>query len=594
MRRTTMTLMGALMLTGCFGAPQQDLLFDDEAAVPVPATIAAVTPVTTDAGSGSTDGGTDSGDSDTDTGTDDDAGDDGGDDAKPSDKEAARFLMQAAFGIAEADRQEITAFGFERWMERQAALPVRSLAARIAQMDDPQVAVAADLFWEAAVEGDDQLRQRVAFALGQIVVASTQDAEFIRRTDSFMVYADILQRQALGNYEDLIREVALTPAMGIYLSHLGNEKADPERGTAADENFARELMQLFTIGLVELTPGGEPTGTPTYAARDVAGLARVFTGFYYPDTRWGHRPTRANAMRPMVGVPEQHDAGEKTFLGHTVPAGLSPEQSVDDALTHLLAHPNVGPFVTRQLIQRLVTSNPSTAYVERVAGAYDRGRFESDTRVFGTGRRGDMQAVVAAILLDEEARTPAASPTSGKVRSPLLRFAHFARTFRDANGTSWQGVPAHTRQMRYSDSPGLFGQRAYGAPSVFGYSRPGYAAPGSWTAGAGLAAPELTHAAGASMIGYVNLMRNHIEEKGTSDFFAPDYAALVALADDPDALVARIDLLTTAGSMEAATRRRIRDAVTALATSRTHNTPRHRVQLALAMAVTAPEYAIQR
>ena len=634
MRRTLLALSTATMLTGCFeanGEQASGLRHRDvatEAASADAPVVTAQAPVTNAAaGGGGTGGGTagggdasapgaptapsEPGTPSEPTDLDEPAGDDEepGQPATPSDPkeparpasvaedDAARFLMQASFGADRDGIEAVQAAGHAGWLAAQMRLPARSMQQRFARMPDPSRQNSHDLFWEFAIEGEDQLRQRVAFALSQIVVVSTMDEKFIHHPHAFVDYADLLQREAFGNYEDLIREVTLMPAMGLYLSHLGNEAADPEKGNAADENFARELMQLFTIGLEELTPGGEPTGRETYDYRDVAGLAKVFTGFSWADTtwKWPH-VTAENRLKPMQGFAEHHDQTDKTFLGHTVPGGLTPEESVERALTHLLSHDNVGPFVTRQLIQRLVTANPSPAYVARVSAAYDAGRFEHDGQAFGTGRRGDMAAVTAAIYLDAEARSEAAASDAayGKVRSPVLRFAHWARTFRDDRGVA--AMPENTGRMRYSETSRLLGQRAFGAPSVFGYSRPGYVAPGTWSAGAGLAAPGLTHAAGSSMIGYMQHMANVVEgrEDAVKTFFKPDYDAFLALADRPDALVDELALVLTADTMLPATRARITETISTIGLDEVNDPALRRVHVAVLMAVTTPEYAVQR
>ena len=324
----------------------------------------------------------------------------------------------------------------------------------------------------------------------------------------------------------------------------------------------------------------------------------MFTGLSWADTRFDKPKITPKTMTsPMVGYLAYHEQGEKTFLGHTVPAGLSPEASINDALDHLLAHPNVAPFVTRQLIQRLVTSNPSPAYVERVASAYETGRFEAEGRRFGEGRRGDLTATVAAILLDSEARDPdvAARPGYGKVREPILRLAHWARAFRDARGASFVGQPPATNSLRWSDSARKLGQRAYGPESVFGFTRPGYAAPGSWTADADLAAPELALASGATVIGYVNTMKRFIEEGegGEADFFDPDYRRYTRIAGDPERLVDTLDDVLTYGTLDPSTKERIIETLRAVPEGEL-DTPTNRVHLAVLMLVTTPEYVVQR
>jgi len=263
-------------------------------------------------------------------------------------------------------------------------------------------------FWRNALSGEDVLRQRVAFALSQIFVVSQANPDIKVRLASG--YFDVLGRNAFGNFRTLLEEVSLSPAMGIYLSHLGNRKSDLATGRLPDENYAREIMQLFTIGLHELNQDGtvklDPAdGTPmeTYGVADIQGLAKVFTGFSWagPDTSGVRFVDRVVGISdryylPMQGYPQFHEPGPKSFLGRTIDT-TDPKDSLKQALDILFNHPNVGPFFGRLMIQRLVTSNPSPAYVGRVAAAFANN---------GKGVRGDMQAVIRAVLLDPEATNP--------------------------------------------------------------------------------------------------------------------------------------------------------------------------------------------
>ena len=599
MRRTAMTLTGALMLSACFGAPQVEEAGGAPQVQPAPP---AVQPVqTTPPGGQGTNGGSSTG------GGGSPSGEDPEDQppSKPTEAEAARFLIDAAFGVTREDMARVERSGYAAWIEAQMALPMTSVVARTKQSSRTHYSINTDLFWEGAVEGEDQLRQRVSFALSEMVVVSLQGSGLLRQGRAFGAYMDILREESFGNYEDLIRRVSLSPAMGMYLSHIGNRPGDPALGTAPDENFARELMQLFTIGLVELTPGGEPTGVPTYGQADVSGLAKVFTGFNWAggtEFKWVH-PDDVNVFQPMEGYPAYHDQSDKTFLGTTIPGGLSPEESVKRALDHILAHPNVAPFVCKQLIQRLVTSNPTPAYVARVGAAYESGRFEADGVAFGTGRRGDMAATVAAILLDEEAREADARPAQyGRVRPPLARFAHFARTFRDGAGAPTSGQAEDTGAMRYMAD---YGQHAMGPPSVFGYSRPGFVAPGTWTGDQGLAAPQMSLSSGASMVGYINTMARFVADRGdvpSRAFFTPDYAEWLPLAEEPTRLAEELDLVLTGRTMSEATRARIAEAASLIVPrdegadlpGLDPETARRRVEVAVLMAVTAPAYGVQR
>ena len=515
--------------------------------------------------------------------------------------DGARFLMQSSFGPTDASIRRVRAVGYAAWIEEQARKPARDWTPRVRSLNEPTRNVVVDLFWENAIEGEDELRARVAYALSNIVTASLNEDLFYDNPESFTHYYDALNRHALGNYGDVIREVSLSPGMGIYLSHLANRKADPEAGVAPDENYAREVMQLFTIGLEELRMDGTPRGGETYTTEDVEGLAAVFTGLSYDGDRFEWPTNLDERVRsiPMVGFAEHHEPGAKSFLGATVPEGTDAEASVDAALGHLLSHPNLAPFVAGQMIQHLVTSNPKPAYVARVARAFEAGSFTSDGVTFGEGRRGDMLATVAAILLDDEARsrTAAARADFGRVRDPILRFAHVTRAFRDDGGAPFAGKPPDTGAMHYAQESYVLGQKALSPPSVFGWYRPGYVSPGGWTAGAGKVAPEMQLATASNLTGYIGWMHTTVESKvwGT-DFFDLDYAKLERYKDDPERLVLSLDRRLTGGTMSEQARTRIAEAVALVPEDSVSEWSGvdHRVGLALLMVVTSPDYVVQR
>ena len=520
------------------------------------------------------------------------------DEGDPDRAAAARFLVQASFGPAPSDIDEVMETDFAGWIAKQSALPVPSLTSRVLQTPDANRHTLTDLFWSHAIDGEDQLRQRVAYALSQIVVASLRHDHYWSHPEIFASYMDVLQREALGNYLDLIQEVSVNPAMGMYLSSLGNQRG--ENGAAPDENYAREVMQLFTIGLEELNPDGTPRGRETYTIEDIRGLASVFTGLSYANTgfRWPDFD-QADKTGAMVSHDAFHESAPKTFLGTTIDVGSDARASVRAALDHLLAHDNVAPFVGKQLIQRLVTSNPSPAYVARVSAAFEAGRHEADGYAFGEGRRGDMTATVAAILLDEEARDErfAARPEHGKVREPAMRVAQFLRAFRDDARTPQRGAPAEAGRLRSADRLWVLGQQPYNPDSVFGFTRPGYVAPSGWTAQAGLVAPQLSLAGGAQTVSYINFMGWAVE--GRPDrlpSYQPDYADLRPLTDDPNALVGALDRLLTYGTLSDATRERIVQAVHAVRIDeREAEADRERrLQLAVLMMVTSAEYGVLR
>jgi uncharacterized protein (DUF1800 family) len=389
--------------------------------------------------------------------------------------------------------------------------------------------------------------------------------------------------------------------MAIWLTYLQNQKADAAREVVPDENYAREIMQLFTIGTLELTPNGELRldggGQPieTYDNVDVTELAKVFTGL-----SWAERPQflgRPETVRPeylpLVMFEEEHSEEPKAFLGRTIPADTSGDQSIAIALDTLFQHPNTAPFISKQLIQRLVTSNPSPEYVGRVADAFSSGSYAvAGGGVAGGGGRGDMRAVVAAVLMDDEARnaTTASGAAYGKVREPVIRFTHWARAF----GVTRTRVAA-VEEVRDTRSPGSLNQQAYRSPSVFNFYRPGFVAPGTQSAAAGLVAPEFQITTAASVTGYANFMDNFIVNRDGRANFAPDYSNELALANDPAALVGRLDLLLTSGALSSNTRTRIISAVNAITGgSGQFSRDELRVRTAVLFVMTSSDYIVAR
>ena len=532
-------------------------------------------------------------------------------DGQPTAAEAARFLNQASYGATDASIAEVRAAGYSVWIDRQItqAAPTshrEELDAILAplRVTNPTATLNPPDFnhtyWEQAVTGPDQLRQRMKLALSEIFVISLTDTTVDTRGAAS--YYDMLGANAFGNFRTLLEGVALHPTMGVYLTWLGNQKEDPATGRNPDENFAREVMQLMTIGLYQLNTDGsvrtDSSGRPlpAYTADDIRGLAKVFTGYsYYSPTpsngtfRGGNRNADAT-IRAMIPYPAFHSTSAKSFLGVTIPASTTadPQGDLKIALDTLFNHPNVGPFISRQLIQRLVTSNPSPAYVGRVAAAFNNN---------GAGVRGDMAAVVRAILLDTEARsaTAAADPNYGKVREPLVRLANWARAF-DAKSTSgvWD-IPTTSGNTS-------LGQTALTAPSVFNFYRPGYSPPNTRVGAAGLVAPEFQIVDEVTVAGYLNTMQSTIDAGiGASVNGARDvrstYAAEIALAKDPEALVDRINLLLMNGAMSGRLRARIIEAVGAIslpATGSQTTALTNRAKLAIFMSMASSEYLVQR
>jgi uncharacterized protein (DUF1800 family) len=519
-----------------------------------------------------------------------------------SQAEAARFLTQATFGPTEATIQSVIALGYGGWIDDQFSKPRalhRTYLEQAIAAGDPAAPEntyrnhVMDTFWTQAITGEDQLRQRIAFALSQIFVVSQANADVNNRPRGLADYLDLLGTHAFGNFRTLIEAVSLHPIMGLYLSALRNQKEDPATGRVPDENYAREVMQLFTIGLYQLNSDGtlkrDGSGNPipTYGNADVQGLAKVFTGWSWagPDTTntrfFGGNADPNRDVTPMQAYPQFHSTSAKTFLGVTLPANTPAVPSLKTALDALFNHPNTAPFFCRQLIQRFVTSNPSPAYVARVAAAF------ADN---GAGVRGDMKAVIRALLLDAEARSAsnAAQPSWGKLREPVIRLANWARAF---GATS---VSGNYMIRNVADPSTALGQNPLRSPSVFNFYRPGYVPPSTAIATAGLVAPEFQITGETSVAGYLNFMRNAVTSGvGTGTDVRATYTQEVALAGNPDQLIDRVKLLLTAGQMTDATRNAIRDAVATIATSAT-NAALNRARLAIFLTLASPEFIVQK
>jgi uncharacterized protein (DUF1800 family) len=428
--------------------------------------------------------------------------------------EAARFLTQATFGPTDAEIDRVMNIGYAAWIDEQLALPAAShrasweaadaalkLANATASAGQNEVLYS---FWQQAVTGPDQLRQRMTFALSQIFVISMQDGVVGDQPRAVAAWLDMLGDKGLGNYRDLLEAVSRHPLMGVYLSHLRNQKADTRTGRVPDENYAREVMQLFSIGVAKLDDGGRESAEASYTQADISGLARVFTGWSYACPDWPQNSCFSGGsfngvsdpdrwFKPMLGYPQYHSTEEKKFLTATVPvqSPADPSASLKIALDTLAAHGNVGPFIGKQLIQRLVTSNPSEAYVTAVSRAFANN---------GAGVRGDMKAVLKAVLMHPEARQ--SSDRAGKLREPVLRLSALLRAFPHASETgSWR--------IGNTDNPGTsLGQTAMRAGSVFNFFRPGYIAPGTRMAQAGLVAPEMQLVHETTASGYINTLRD--------------------------------------------------------------------------------------
>jgi uncharacterized protein (DUF1800 family) len=518
---------------------------------------------------------------------------------------AVRFLNQASFGSTEVETAAAQQQWRWGWMQAQFALPLERTHWDRVTADQAAVLVAEPTrdpnqlpsavwdwsVWEAYISAPDQLRKRVGYALSQIMVVSMEGFASGGTNNARLAagYMDVLEKGAFGNFRTLLEDVTLTPAMGYYLSHRGNRKADYPGGDTTkpptrvpDENYAREVMQLFTLGLYQLNADGTrklTDGQPqeSYNEDDVRGLARVFTGWDFVSRTNNPEWPRT----PMQHIATRHSPEEKKFLGVTIPANTDGPASLKIALDTLFNHPNTAPFVSKQLIQRLVTSNPSPAYVGRVSA-----RFADN----GAGVRGDMKAVVDAVLRDAEAITPAniaqPAPSWGKLREPVLRYTTFARNF----GANNRGVEIWLIGS-LSDPATALGQSPLRSPSVFNFYRPGYVPPNTSIARATLVAPEFQISTDTSLPGYVNFMQKQLVTP--TGGLAYNYDAEIALAADPAALVTRLDRRLTNTAMSAATRDEIVATVTALPTG-TAAQNLARVRTAILMTLASPEFVVQK
>jgi uncharacterized protein (DUF1800 family) len=519
--------------------------------------------------------------------------------------EAVRFLTRATFGATDADVQKLLQIGYEPWLEEQfSAQPYYqwpALEARLIQFGYENIndfteayhrrELRSDAWWDAALHANDQLRQRVAFALSQIFVISENDGTINNRVSGVAAYNDILVEHAFGNFRELLEAVTLNPMMGDYLSMRRNEKADPARNIQPDENYAREVMQLFTIGLYELnTDGsrkldGNGKPIPTYGQNEILNFARVFTGWNYFDAPRLRSNTRTllSERTPMAAFNDYHDMEEKTLLaGQELPAGQTAEQDMEMAMDNLFNHPNVGPFIGKQLIQRLVTSNPSPAYIRRVAEVFNDN---------GSGVRGDLRAVVNAVLMDEEAifGHEDAPTTFGKLKEPLLMLTQL-----------WRALDATSKEagdIRYYNSLADLGQMHLAAPSVFNFYLPSYSQPGEIN-DMGMVSPEFQIFNESTATSTFNRLRDYANSYnlGTGDKAARKGVDLnledeTALVGTPAALVSHFNDLLLAGDMSPEMQTLIMDMINQTYASAT---PDIRVREALLMVISSPEFAIQR
>lgn len=522
--------------------------------------------------------------------------------SQPTQQDAARFLTQATFGATLADINALVQKGYATWINVQLALPA-SLHRTATMADFSQYTQSTTntrpvgtnrqaAWWKIAVTGQDQLRQRVAFALSEILVISDQNATLNAWQEGMANYYDLLARGGFGNFRQLLEDVTLSPMMGIYLSSLRNSKVTfDSKGavlTLADENYAREVMQLFTIGLNQLQPDGtiklDPAGQPmpTYDQTTIGETAKVFTGWSFnqivpnPNFRGGN----ADYINPMMIYPAVHDDTAKTIVGgKVIPFGQGGPKDLKDTLDALFNHPNTGPFICRQLIQHLVTSNPSPGYVYRVAQMFTNN---------GTGERGDLGAVVRAILLDYEARAPAllSTPSFGKLKEPLLRATAVLRAFSAASNSGRYNISNPETNLL---------EAALRANTVFNFFEPDYVLPGA-IAAAGLYAPEFQILTDSTALSVPNFLYTYIYNTRstvdtTQQTIGLDLTSVIALARTTQALVDNLKLVLSSGTIPKAMNDRI---VSAIAGMPNGTSDTERVRSAIYLVVTSPEGAIQK
>lgn len=516
----------------------------------------------------------------------------------PTLRDASRFLTQATFGPKYADITAMQTKGYDGWLNDQFAAPQTAhlayLDATIGTRTEYYQQEMMESFWKQAVTAQDQLRQRVVFALQQILVVSFK-SNLDSEPFAMAGYLDMLGKNAFGNFRQLLEDVTLSPAMGRYLDHLQNDKEDLATGRNPNENYAREILQLFSVGLYKLHPDGtlmlDANGLPiaTYDNDTVKGFAHVFTGWSYgwfPKTEqnWLYPNAWRNGTAywrvPMQVWPNHHSTLSKKLLnGVTLPANQTPEKDMKDALDNIFNHPNVGPFIARQMIQRMVTSNPSPAYVYRVAQKFNNN---------GSGVRGDMKAVVRAILTDYEARSldMLTNQGFGKMREPVVRFAHLLRV---GNYTCTCG----TFPIYWMDSPeSAIGQNPLRSQTVFNFFEPTYSHPGH-VASAGLHSPEFQITNETSVIGISDFF-HYVVRDGfrweQSKPLIPNYSELATLAGNPTQLVDRLDLMMTTGGMSATLKTKLVSELSRMSASE----PVKRVTMALHLTLTSPDYVIQK
>ena len=541
-----------------------------------------------------------------------------------ADEDAARFLLQAQFSASDADIAAVRSKGYGPWLAGQINAPAsqtgfdwlnsRGYAAIDSDSAYYDNSYPGDyMLWNQLMASPDAARKRAALALSEFFVVSLSGIAFTWRSHGIAAWWDLLAANAFGNYRTLLEGVTLNAAMGYYLNVKGNMKENAATGRSPDENYGREVMQLCSIGLYQLNPDGtekrDASGNKieTYGQSDVSNIARVFTGWDFDQSQNVNtlEPVRnrtisntAFARLPMRLTAANHSTLASSFLGATVPAGTEGVAALKIALDTLFNHPNVGPFLGKQMIQRLVTSNPTPAYVARVAAAFNNN---------GAGVRGDLAAMFSAILLDDEARGPAGltQPGFGKLREPMVRLAQWGRTFGITSSKgSWKIGDLSNPATQLSQSPLRPG-------SVFNFFRPGYVPPSTALSASQTPAPEFQLVNESSVGGYLNFMQgvirngiyvnapdlpNNTSNAANGYDITAAYAAELALVLDATALVKRLNLLLCAGQLSAANQTLIISALNAtpLTAASTDNARRDRIAAGVLLVMASSDYLIQK
>lgn len=486
---------------------------------------------------------------------------------KLSETERYQLLYRTTFGPTESTYNQLQKLGYKEWLQRQLSLSASSHEKLFLSFDEPESHKArGNAWWQIVIYREDQLRQRMAFALSEIFVVSRLGGGLGKKAHSLSNYYDLLAENAFLNYRQLLEKVTFHPAMGRYLSMMGSRKADTDKGTFPDENYAREVMQLFTIGLYQLNSNGsykkDNNGNrlPSYTQQDVEEVARAFSG-------WVREKSDKALLKPMRAVSSRHDFTEKRVLGHTLKSGQTPYQDVSQVLDILFYHPNTPVFISKQLIKRFVTSNPSDEYVQRVSSVF------ADN---GKGERGDLKSLLLAILLDQEALGYTEFKPV-KVKEPLLALTNIYRTFSVGGSESEAKATLFYRAAQ---------QGPLSSPSVFNFFEPDYQ-PASFMQQGEMVAPELELMNWTSYTAYSNAARAilYSVKKADSPLSVDEYTDL---KNQPEQLIELINKRLFANKMSAELKSIIKDNL-----SGNSKRKQNQVLQSLYLALISDEFLIQ-